>query len=356
MSARKRSKSKIPPKKHKHISHSRARATVTTTTRKTNLVKTLFATTTTLKSNRSLSPALLYIKRILSDKKIMRTIIKIGILYIASFIFLALSIRNIAKWQIHGSNIVQSSAQSNNSVIISRIFNIDGHIVDSNEWHQAIQTAFSARASAGLYQGGNLADTYAINNTAFHLIADPIALQEIAAKEGIQTKNLSPDTIQSLLIQQDSISFQVSDSEVYQFYVTHPEQFARYAPQVHVREMVLPSSQIANGAISQLAQGASFESVESKFDINNQFYKSKGGDVGWITLGFSGFPPEWDAYALQLTQPGQTSQPFMLVTNYYILQCIDSPDYEVAPFGTDTQERAKNDLIRSKLDSLLDKK
>lgn len=86
--------------------------------------------------------------------------------------------------------------------------------------------------------------------------------------------------------------------------------------------------------LALLKNGASFEQIaESPINIDPDFYRIRGGDMGWVTLGSIGSTsPIWASYALQL-ETGQISPLFQIDSHhYYILQAIESPDYSPIPY------------------------
>lgn len=110
----------------------------------------------------------------------------------------------------------------------------------------------------------------------------------------------------------------------------------------------MSSLQTAQQAANQLKQGTPFSIVEASYDISGAYYTVHGGDLGWITLG-PGFPPEWTAHVVSL-QPGQLTAPFLVDSNYYIVKCIEGPDYEPWPFSQ-VREQARADLVSAQLNT-----
>lgn len=262
------------------------------------------------------------------------------------------------------------------------ILQVNMTTMTSDQWHSAVQAAFSARASSGDYQGGTQADNLAINIAALHGLLDPLALTSLAESLGISTdtnalyqewlKEASPKDRETARQHENDLAFQQSiaraqlrldvvkkavslptltPAQVYHFYLQHPEQFARSAPQMHLQQIVVSSQLVAQQIYQALTQGESFSTLEAAYDISSPFYRARGGDLGWMTLGGSAYPPEWTTHALAL-HPGQFAAPFSVGGLYYILKCSAGPDYQPWPFA-DIQEQAHQDLEQETLNTAL---
>ncbi len=281
--------------------------------------------------------------------------------------------------QSAGSPVLASpgSGEPNHPILrVSRI------TLTSDQWHNAVQSAFSARASSGIYQGGTQADTLAINTAAMHSLLDPIALTSLAQSLGISTdanalyqewlKGASAKDRETARQHESDFAFQqsmadaqlrfdvvkkaaalpvITSAQVYQFYLQHPEQFARAAPQMRLQQIVVRSQSLAQQIYQALLRGESFTTLEAAYDISSPFYRARGGDLGWIALGGSAYAPEWTAHALAL-HPGQFTAPFSVGGLSYILKCSAGPDYQPWPF-VDVQEQARQDLEQEMLNATL---
>jgi hypothetical protein len=262
------------------------------------------------------------------------------------------------------------------------ILRVNRVTLTSDQWHNAVQSAFSARASSGNYQGGTQADTLAINTAAMHSLLDPLALTSLAQSLGIPTdtntlyqewlRGASAKDRETARQHEGDLAFQqsmadaqlrfdvvkkaaplpvITSAQAYQFYVRHPEQFARAAPQMQLQQIVVRSLSLAQQIYQALLQGESFTSLEAAYDISSPFYRARGGDLGWVALGGSAYPPEWTAHALAL-RPGQIAAPFSAGGLSYILKCSAGPDYQPWPFA-DVQEQARQDLEQEMLQATL---
>lgn len=293
-----------------------------------------------------------------------------GVLSASGFHFLALS----------GPDVSSQSEDTPAATVPAPILRVDGVLITDAQWHQAVQSAFSSLVSSSPFPGGHQADSEVINVKAMHSILDPIAVQEIVKEIGLPTNvdvlyhqwlaqasaqeqqttqaNLNNPTYQQQVAQvqlkKDIVTHFITlptpaVSDIYTYYVQHPSQFARIAPQMHVQQIVVNSQQAAEQVINQLAQGIPFSVVEASYDVSGAYYKTHGGDLGWITLGGSAFPPEWTAHTL-LLQTGQVGAPFLVDGKYYIVKCIEGPDYEPWPFNQ-IQEQARAALASEQLNT-----
>jgi parvulin-like peptidyl-prolyl isomerase len=137
--------------------------------------------------------------------------------------------------------------------------------------------------------------------------------------------NLTPDDLINHIIP----ASKVDDKTAYQFYQAHPELFARSAPQIHIREIVVEDKTLATHLLDQLHSGASFSLLAQNYSLDPPQYRDQGGDLGWIAQGQ--MPSEWDDVAFSLS-PGQISTVFQVGKQYFILQMIDKPLYDVIPY------------------------
>ncbi|HEV2405199.1 MAG TPA: peptidylprolyl isomerase, partial [Ktedonobacterales bacterium] len=121
----------------------------------------------------------------------------------------------------------------------------------------------------------------------------------------------------------------VSTAAAMQFYLAHPILFARQPAQIHVREIMLHDEATARRVLDQLHRGASFAELAQRYSIDPPTYRDRGGDLGWVKPGQ--MPDSWDAVAYGLA-PSQTSDVFKVLTMYCIVQVIQGPRYDAAPF------------------------
>ena len=312
-----------------------------------------------------------------------RTIVGLFVLWIVALVIFAAGLSSALGFHFFTLSDQNFSSQVKNtpsSTAPAPIFRVDGMLITDTQWHQAVQFAFSALVSSGQFPGGSQADSEVINAQAMHSILDPLATQEIVKALGLPTdvdalyhqwltqasaqeQQTAQANLNNLNYQQQKAQEQLKKdivthfitlptptvSDVYTYYVQHASQFARIAPQMHVQQIVVASQQTAEQVVNQLKQGTPFSTVEASYDVSGAYYIAHGGDLGWITLGGSGFPPEWTAHTL-LLQAGQIGAPFLVDDKYYIVKCIEGPDYEPWSFSQ-VQEQARADLLSEQLNS-----
>jgi parvulin-like peptidyl-prolyl isomerase len=151
----------------------------------------------------------------------------------------------------------------------------------------------------------------------------------------------------------------ILEGEHYYVYQTNESGFAKNllslktlgTAQMHLQQIEVSSSQAAQQVIDQLNQGVSFSKVETVYDVSGSFYRMQGGDLGWITVGGSGYPLEWSAQVSSL-KAGQIGTPFQIDGRYYIVKCLEGPDYEPWPFSK-VQDQARQNLIAQQLNDAL---
>lgn len=314
-----------------------------------------------------------------------RAIVELFVLWIVALAMFAAGLSAVLGFHFSmlsnpNPNISPQVENSLPSTAPSPIFRVDGILITDTQWHQAVQSAFSALVSSSQFLGGSSADSEVINTLAMHAILDPLAIQEIVKELGLPASVnvlyhqwLAQASSQELQIAQENLnnpSYQQqkaqeqlkkdivahfttlpmpSTGDVYTYYVQHILHFARIAPQMYVQQIVVDSLQIAEQVVNQLKQGTPFSSVEASYDVSGAYYTAHGGDLGWITLGGSGFPPEWTAHVL-LLQAGQVGAPFLVDGKYYIVKCIDGPNYDPWPFSQ-VQGLARAELVSAQVDT-----
>lgn len=311
-----------------------------------------------------------------------RLIVKLFALWIVALAIFAAGLSSVSGFHfltLSGPNFSPQTENTPSSTAPSPIFRVDGILITDTQWHQAVQSALSALVSSSQFLGGSQTDSKVINTQAMHSILDPLATQEIVKELGLPTnvdvlyhqwlaqassqeQQTAQENLNNLNYQQQIAQEQLKKdivthfttlptptaSDVYTYYVQHVSQFARIAPQMHIQQIVVTSLQMAEQVINQLKQGTSFSTVEASYDVSGAYYTAHGGDLGWITLG-AGFPPEWTAHAL-LLQEGQIGAPFLVDGKYYIVKCIEGPNYEPWPFSQ-VQEQARADLASEQLNT-----
>jgi parvulin-like peptidyl-prolyl isomerase len=89
--------------------------------------------------------------------------------------------------------------------------------------------------------------------------------------------------------------------------------------QVHARQIVVDSEEVAQQVLVQLQEGIDFVALarDQSLDLAT---KDNGGDLGWFPRGIVAIELEQAAFALQ---PGEISDPFWLAEQLHIVQVIE---------------------------------
>jgi parvulin-like peptidyl-prolyl isomerase len=98
--------------------------------------------------------------------------------------------------------------------------------------------------------------------------------------------------------------------------------------QVHARQIVVDSKEVAGQVQAQLQAGADFAAVarDKSMDLAT---KDNGGDLGWFPRGMVPLQLETLAFSLQ---PGEIGGPLQLADGYHFVQVTErDPDREVSP-------------------------
>ncbi|MBI4785574.1 MAG: peptidylprolyl isomerase [Chloroflexi bacterium] len=86
--------------------------------------------------------------------------------------------------------------------------------------------------------------------------------------------------------------------------------------QVHVRQILVASPQLAQQLLTQLRAGADFAALAKQYSLD-EASKVNGGDLGWAPKGR--FDPQFEAIAFQL-KPGQISDVVQTQFGYHIIK------------------------------------
>lgn len=187
--------------------------------------------------------------------------------------------------------------------------------IDAAELHRA-QTL----VQEALYNG-NASQKRRIEDYAFYTLFNII---ETNKQLKLHALSNSDDLMKQIIPLQ-----KVAPQTALQFYKTHLALFARSAPQIHTREIMVNDKTLATNLLRQLRAGASFFQLAQQYSVDPQQYRDQGGDLGWITK--EQMPWEWDNVAFSLPQ-GQISEVFQVGKLYCILQVIEGPEYDVIPY------------------------
>jgi parvulin-like peptidyl-prolyl isomerase len=123
------------------------------------------------------------------------------------------------------------------------------------------------------------------------------------------------------------------------------EQVPANQPQVHARQIVVPTSDQANDLLTQLQNGTDFASLAQQ-NSTDTATKASGGDMGWFGKGVQTKPIEDAVFALA---PGQLSGVVQDPSGYHILQVLEADPNRAVPAAQLTSQRQKafNDWLSS---------
>ena len=189
---------------------------------------------------------------------------------------------------------------------------------------QQIDNAELAQVNILLHQNrytGGSRERRQIEDRAFYSLFDSIEINKQLARYKVAT-------VASLMKLVTPIQH-VDSQMAFQFYQVHPALFARSAPRIHVREIIVKDAELARNLRNQLLSGASFVELAQKYSLDPAQYRDQGGDLGWIAPGQ--MPLEWDSVAFTLT-PNEISDVFSVGSSYCILQVLGGPVYDVVPY------------------------
>jgi parvulin-like peptidyl-prolyl isomerase len=127
------------------------------------------------------------------------------------------------------------------------------------------------------------------------------------------------------------------------------EQVPASQPQVHARQILVPTSDQANDLLNQLQNGADFAALAQQ-NSTDTATKASGGDMGWFNKGVQ--TPAIDSAVFAL-QPGQLSSVVMDTAGYHILQVLEAdPDRALAPDQLSSQrQKAFNNWLSTQRSS-----
>jgi PPIC-type PPIASE domain len=161
-------------------------------------------------------------------------------------------------------------------------------------------------------------------------IVDQIEVDKLVQHELANNHGLTQQQALDKLIASVSPLQSVSGANAHAFYLAHPSLFARSGPQLHVREIVVQNEALAERLRQQIVTGASFVQLAQQYSLDPPQYKLQGGDLGWVSE--RQMPPDWSQVVFGL-QKGEVSQPFQSGGQYYIVQNMEPPKYDVIPYA-----------------------
>jgi parvulin-like peptidyl-prolyl isomerase len=154
--------------------------------------------------------------------------------------------------------------------------------------------------------------------------ANAVALQQFLDKNGMTEADLRTQLERGLL--QDKVQTAMGQ-----------EQAPDNQPQVHARQIVVPSPDQANDLLGQLQNGADFATLAAQ-NSTDAATKANGGDMGWFGRGVQTKQIEDAVFALQ---PGQLSSVVQDSAGYHILQVLESDPSRAVPADQLTTQRQK---------------
>jgi parvulin-like peptidyl-prolyl isomerase len=150
------------------------------------------------------------------------------------------------------------------------------------------------------------------------------ALQQFTDKNGITEADLRTQLERGLL--QDKLQTAMGQEQV-------PDN----QPQVHARQIVVPTQDQANDLLGQLQNGADFAALAAQ-NSTDTATKTQGGDMGWFGRGVKTKQLEDAVFALQ---PGQLSDVIQDSAGYHIVQALESDPNRAIPPDQLTSQRQK---------------
>jgi parvulin-like peptidyl-prolyl isomerase len=150
------------------------------------------------------------------------------------------------------------------------------------------------------------------------------ALQQFLDKNGLTEADLRTQLERGLL--QDKLQTAMGQ-----------EQAPDNQPQVHARQIVVPTPDQANDLLGQLQNGADFATLATQ-NSTDAATKANGGDMGWFGRGVQTKPIEDAVFALQ---PGQLSSVIQDSAGYHILQVQESDPSRAVPPDQLASQRQK---------------
>jgi parvulin-like peptidyl-prolyl isomerase len=115
------------------------------------------------------------------------------------------------------------------------------------------------------------------------------------------------------------------------------DQVPATQPQVHARQMLVPTSDQANDLLTQLQNGADFATLAQQ-NSTDTATKASGGDMGWFNKGVQTRAIDDAVFALQ---PGQLSGVVQDTAGYRILQVLEADPNRALPPSQLTSQRQK---------------
>jgi foldase protein PrsA len=143
----------------------------------------------------------------------------------------------------------------------------------------------------------------------------------------------------------------IKDEELLAFYNNHPERYAR-PMQVRLWQIVVASEEEAGQVISELKQGANFQTLAKERSIDS-LTAANGGDMGWISLGDTRLPDASKDIVADLGTK-KTSNAVKLDEDNYVIYRIAERREEQQQTFDQVKEEIRRELAFAQVESLDD--
>lgn len=140
----------------------------------------------------------------------------------------------------------------------------------------------------------------------------------------------------------------IPEEQLLAYYNNHPERYAKPV-QLHVLQIVVASREEAGRILSELGQGADFQTLAKERSIDS-LTASNGGDMGWISPNDTRLPDDARAIVENLGTK-KISDPVKRGDSYVIYQVVERREAQQQPFDQ-VKENIREELAFAQIESL----
>lgn len=143
----------------------------------------------------------------------------------------------------------------------------------------------------------------------------------------------------------------VSAEAIQSYYQSHYAQHSQ-EKEVHLRQIIVQTFDIAQTVIQKLQQGDNFSKLAAIYSLDRSTGPNKGGDIGWFTQSELSTPLQETAFSLKNMQ--YNNQPVQTNYGWVVIQKIEEREQTPPPLA-EVKKAIRQQIMTEKVDEIYDK-
>lgn len=143
----------------------------------------------------------------------------------------------------------------------------------------------------------------------------------------------------------------VSAEAIQCYYQSHYVQHSQ-EKEVHLRQIIVQTFDIAQTVIQKLQQGDNFSKLAAIYSLDRSTGPNKGGDIGWFTQSELSTPLQETAFSLKNMQ--YNNQPIQTNYGWVVIQKIEERKQTPPPLA-EVKKAIRQQIMTEKVDEIYDK-